>query len=78
MLALFRGLPAASRVGAAITLFGLAIDVAVHAAGGNVSTGTAAAIGHLVTLGGMVLAIAGVMWLGLRGSPGAPARERRG
>ena len=78
MLALFRGLPAASRVGAALTLVGLGIDLVVHAAGGDAAAGTAAAMGHLVTLVGMVLAIAGVMWLGLRGSPGASARERRG
>ncbi|MGH2691855.1 MAG: hypothetical protein ACRDHM_05060 [Actinomycetota bacterium] len=77
MLALIRGLPAASRFGAAFTLVGLAIDLIVHAAGGDATRGAGAAMGHLFTLGGMVVAIVGVMWLGLRGSLGAPARERR-
>ena len=78
MLAPFRALPAASRMGAALTLIGLAIDLVVHAAGGDATRGNAAAAGHLLTLVGMVVAVAGVMWLGLRGSPGTPARERRG
>ena len=77
MLALFRGLPAASRWGVALTLAGLAVDLVVHAAGGNALEGTPAAVGHLITLMGMVVALSGVMWLGLRGSPGAPARGRR-
>jgi hypothetical protein len=77
MLALFRGLPAASRWGVALTVAGLAVDLVVHAAGGAALEGTPAAVGHLVTLMGMVVALAGVMWLGLRGSPGATARGRR-
>jgi hypothetical protein len=78
VLALLRVLPAASRWGVALTVAGLGIDLVVHVGGGEATTGTAAAIGHLLTLLGMVVAVAGVMWLGLRGSLGGPARERRG
>jgi hypothetical protein len=78
MLALFRGLPAVSRWGVSFTLIGLAIDLVVHAAGGAATTGFAAAAGHLLTLIGMVVAIAGVVWMGLRASSRTPADERRG
>ena len=76
MLALVRGLPAVARWGVALTLTGLAIDIAVHSAGEAAASGTAAAVGHLVTLVGMVVAIAGVVPLGLRGSRGAEGRRR--
>jgi hypothetical protein len=77
MLALIRGLPAASRWGVAVTFVGLGVDLVVHAAGGEATRGAAAAVGHLFTLVGMVVSVVGVMWLGLRGSLGALARERR-
>ncbi len=77
MLALIRGLPAASRWGVALTVVGLVIDLVVHVAGGEATRGAAAAGGHLFTLVGMVVAVVGVMWLGLRDSLGAPAPERR-
>ncbi|MGH2710600.1 MAG: hypothetical protein ACRDH9_05285 [Actinomycetota bacterium] len=77
MPGLFRGLPAASRLGVALTLVGLAIDLVVHAVGGALTRGPAAAAGHLSTLIGMVVAIAGVMWMGLRATSRSAAEERR-
>lgn len=77
MLALFRGLPAASRLGVTLTLVGLGIDLVVHVAGGATATGRGAMVGHVLTLGGMVLALAGVVWMGLRASSRLPADERR-
>ena len=76
MLALLRGLPAGARWGVALTLAGLAIDIAVHASGEAAATGPAALAGHLVTLAGMVMATAAVVWLGLRGSREAGGRRR--
>lgn len=78
MLALFRVLPAVSRWGVALTLVGLVIDLVVHTAGGAATTGPAAVAGHLLTLIGMVVSIAGVVWMGLRASSRRPAEERRG
>ena len=76
LLALVRALPVVSRWGVALTLVGLALDLAVHVAGGSAATGTFALVGHLVTLTGMVVSITGVMWMGIRGSTRA-ASERR-
>ena len=76
MLALLRGLPAGARMGVALTLAGLTIDIAVHASSETAAAGPAALAGHLVTLAGMITAMAAVLWLGLRGSRGAGGRRR--
>ncbi len=66
-MALLSGLPVATRWGAVLTLIGLAVDIATHVgAGGGMPSGPAAVWGHAVTLGGMALALGGVLWLGFR------------
>lgn len=54
-------LPRVMRVGVAILLAGLAMDVLAHAGWSG-----ALGAGHLVTLAGMVIAIAGLFFLALR------------
>ena len=54
-------LPRLTQVGIAGLIAGLAIDVLAH-----VGWSSAMAAGHLVTLGGMVLALAGVLGLAFR------------
>ena len=77
MLALLRGMPAVARWGIALTLAGLAIDIAVHTTADSAfPTGGAAAAGHLVTLAGMLVAMGSVIHLGLRGWRGAEGRRR--
>jgi hypothetical protein len=70
--AIASSLPLLTRVGLAVLLVGFAIDVAAHLSSPH---GRAAAIGHLVTLGGMGLSLAGVMRLALRRPPRAATTE---
>lgn len=76
--ALWRDLPTVMRWGAVIMVVGLAVDVVTHvAAGGEMPTGPAAAAGHALTLGGMVLALIGLLWLGFRSTRIARSHGRR-
>jgi hypothetical protein len=78
LLAVWRDLPGPIRWGAAIAIVGLAVDLVTHvAAGGRMPTGFAAAAGHGLTLGGMLLALAGLLWLGFRSTRLARSHGRR-
>jgi hypothetical protein len=57
-----------------VTIAGLTIDVATHvSAGGEMPSGAAATAGHLLTLLGMMVAVSGLVSLGVR-----TARSTRG
>ena len=68
----FRGLPRLTQLGIAALLAGLVLDLFAHL---GWSSGLAA--GHLVTLGGMVLAVVGVLALALPRRPENPLAEKR-
>jgi hypothetical protein len=63
VLALDASVPPLVRWGIRILLVGLAVDLAVHIL--DRASGPVAAIGHLVTLAGMVIAVAGTVALAL-------------
>jgi hypothetical protein len=69
-LATLRELPRLTQAGIAMLLFGLVIDLLAH-----LGWTSGMAVGHLVTLAGMVVALAGVLALGLSGN--AKARQQR-
>lgn len=62
-----RELPALVRTGIAFLAGGLILDVLVHGVG--VSSTALATAGHLLVLGGMLLALAGAVGRGLRSRP---------
>lgn len=62
-----------SRIGFAVLIAGFFIDVVTHVLG---ATGPAMDIGHLVTLGGMVLALAGLFRVAWRGGTAPDGRRR--
>jgi hypothetical protein len=77
---MFAAFPALTRVGLIVLGLGVTLDLAAHLLGAGPSLAARccepAFVGHLVTLAGMILAVAGVLVLVVRRS--RPTRPREG